>query len=154
VIVWLRSVRGLTVLLVASLALNLFLAGVLVGRFTGQLAQDSETRRVIQAMLAPLPEAKRELMRKEFGDAMPRVREQFAALQRARAALAQEIVKPVPDSAALEQGFATVQAHSTAIGAELQKAMIRGLPALTQEERRSMVEALARRRSGSALPSP
>jgi len=153
-IAWLRSARGLATLLVVSLAVNLFLGGLLAGRLTGEVAQESQTRRSIHVMLAPLPEAKRQLVRKELGIAMPRVREQFAALQRARATLGAEMVKPVPDSAALEQSFAAVQAHSTAIGGELQRAIVRALPNLTQDERRAMVEALARRQTGGALPLP
>ena len=151
---WLRSARGLAMLFVVSLGANLFFGGVLAGRLTGQVAPESETRRSIQAMLAPLPDAKRELVRKEIGAAMPRVREQFAALLKARAALAEEMVKPTPDGATLDRGFAAVQAHTTAIGTELQQALARALPALTQEERRALVQALARRRSGSALPLP
>ena len=151
---WLGSARGLAVLLVASLAANLFFGGMLAGHATGQVTQDSQTRRSIQAMLAPLPDDKRELVRKELGAAMPQVRRQFTALQKARAALAEEIVKPTPDSAALERGFAAVQAHTVAIGAELQQAMVRALPALTQDERRAVVQALARRQSGGALPLP
>jgi uncharacterized membrane protein len=153
-IAWLCSVRGLATLLVVSLAVNLFLGGVLVGRLSGQVAQESQTRRSIQAMLAPLPEAKRQLVRKELGTAMPQVREQFAALQKARATLAGEMVKPVPDSAALERSFAAVQAHSTAIGGELQRAIVRAMPSLTQDERRAMVEALARRQTSGAVPLP
>ena len=151
---WLRSDRGRAALLVVSLAVNLFLGGILVGRVTGQAVLESQTRRSIQAMLAPLPEAKRELVRKEIGATMPSVRERFAALQRARASLAEEMVKPSPDSAALERGFADVQTHTTAIGTELQQAMVRALPLLTQEERHAMVQALARRQSGGALPLP
>ena len=153
-IAWLRSTRGLATLLVVSLAANLFFGGLLVGRLTGQATQDSQTRRTIQTMLAPLPEAKRQVVRKEIGTAMPRVREQFAALQKARGALAEEMVKPVPDSAALEARFAAVQAHTSAIGSELQLAIIRALPNLTQDERRAMVEALARRQSSGAVPLP
>ena len=153
-IAWLCSTRGLAILLVMSLAANLFFGGLLAGRVTGQVTQDSQTRRSIQAMLAPLPEAKRELVRKEIGTVMPQVRRQFVALQKARAALAEEIVKPTPDSVALERGFAAVQAHTTAIGTELQQAMVRALPALTQDERRALVQALARRQSGGALPLP
>ena len=149
-IAWLRSSRGLATLLVLSLAANLFLGGMLAGRFTGQAGQESQTRRSIQAMLAPLPDAKRELVRKEIRAAMPRVREQFAALQTARAALAEEMVKPTPDSAALERGFAEVQARTVAIGTALQQAMLRALPSLTQEDRRAMVQALARRQRAGA----
>ena len=151
---WLRDARARAALLVASLVLNLFLGGILAGRITGQAAGESQTRRSIQAMLAPLPDAKRELVRKELGAATPSVREQFAALQKARAALAEEMVKPLPDSTALERGFADVQRHTTAIGTALQQAMARALPLLTQEERRAMVQALARRQSGGALPLP
>ena len=151
---WLRSARGLASLLVVSLAVNLFLGGILAGRITGQAVMESQTRRSIRAMLAPLPDAKRELVRKEIATAMPRVREQVAALQKARAALAEEMVKPSLDSAALARGFNDVQTHTSAIGAELQQAMVRALPLLTQEERRAMVQALARRQSGGALPLP
>ena len=96
-------------LLVASLGANLFLGGMLAGRIAGDVTQGSQTRRSIQAMLAPLPDAKRELVRREINTAMPQVRQQLAALQKARAALAEEMVKPTPDSAALERGFAAVQ---------------------------------------------
>ena len=151
---WLRSGRGQAALLVVSLALNLFLGGILVGRVTGQAVAESQTRRSIQAMLEPLPDAKRDLVRKEIAAAMPGVRQRFAALQSARASLAEEMMKPAPDKAALERGFADVQTQTTAIGSELQQAMVRALPLLTQEERRAMVQALARRQSGGALPLP
>ena len=153
-IAWLGSRRGLTTLLVVSLAANLFFGGVLAGRLTGQAAQESQTRRSIQAMLAPLPEARRQLVREQLATAMPQVRAEFAALQKARAALAQEMVAPIVDSAALEARFAAVQAHTTAIGSALQRAIIRTLPELSQDERRAMVEALARRQSQGALPLP
>ena len=153
-IAWLRSARGLATLLVVSLAVNLFLGGVLAGRFTSKVVQESQTRRSIQAMLAPLPDAQRELVRREIGKAMPAVRERFAALQRSRTALSEEMTKPSPDNAALERAFADVQVQSAAIGAELQKAIVRALPSLTQDERRAMVQALGRRQTGSALPLP
>jgi uncharacterized membrane protein len=147
-------VRWLVALLFVSLAVNLFLGGVLAGRSTGQAVSESQTRRSIQAMLAPLPEAERDLVRKEIGLVMPKVRERFEALQRARALLAQEMVKPTADSAALERAFAEVQTHTTAIGADLQQAIARALPRLTQAQRQSMVQALARRDSSGALPLP
>lgn len=151
-IAWLRSARGLATLLAVSLGVNLFLGGVLAGRITGQAGQESQTRRSIQAMLAPLPEDKRALVRKEIRAVMPKVREQFAALQAARAALAGELVKPVPDTTALERDFAEVQARTVAIGTALQQAILRAVPSLTQEERRAMVQALARRQGAVALP--
>ena len=71
VIAWLRSTRGLTVLLAASLGANLFLGGMVAGRITGDVTQGSPTRRSIEAMLAPLPDAKRKLVRQEIDAAMP-----------------------------------------------------------------------------------
>ena len=151
---WLRSTRGLTMLLVASLAANLFLGGMVAGRITGDVTQGSQTQRSIRAMLAPLPDAKRELVRREIDAALPQVRQQLAALQKARAALAEEIGKPTPDSGALERGFAAVRSHTVEIGAELQRAIMRALPGLTQEERRALLRALARQQRGSALLLP
>ena len=151
-IAWLGNPRVLATLLAVSVAANLFLGGVLAGRFTGQAEQKTQTRRNIEAMLAPLPEDKRALVRRELRAAMPQVRQQFAGLQVARAALTEELVKPAPDTATLERGFAQVQAHSTAIQAAFQQAILRAVPSLTQEERRTMVEALARRARPGTLP--
>jgi len=105
VIAWLCSARALIVLLLVSLAANLLLGGVLVGRIAGETPQGSQTRRSIQAMIAPLPMAKRELVKREINAAMPQVQLHLAALQKARTALAEEMVKSMPDSGALERGF-------------------------------------------------
>jgi uncharacterized membrane protein len=151
---WLKSTRGLATLLALSLGANLFLAGMLAGRITGEATQVSATRRSIEAMLASLPDAKRKLVRREIDAALPRVRGELAALKKARAVLAEEMVKPVPDDGALERGFTAVQMHTREIGAELQRAIVRALPSLTQDERRALVQALGRRRNGGALPLP
>jgi uncharacterized membrane protein len=151
VIAWLRTTGGLTMLLAASLAANLFLGGMVAGHIAGDVTKGSPTQRSIEAMLAPLPDAKRKLVRQEINHSMPRVREQLAALQKARAALAEEMVKPTPDSGALERGFASIRLHTMEIGSELQQAVIRALPVLTQEERRALVRALVRRQGAGGL---
>jgi len=151
VMAWLRSTRGLTLVLAASLGVNLFLGGIVAGRVTGDVTRGSPTRRSIEAMLAQLPDAKRKLVRQEIDSAMPRVRRHLAALQAARAELAEEMVKPIPESGALERGFAAIRLHTTEIGAELQQAIVRALPALTQGERRSLVRALVQRRGAGGL---
>ncbi len=151
-IAWLLSRRGLAVLLIVSVAANLFFAGMLAGRFTGHVTQESPTRRSIQAMLAPLPTDKRDLVRREIGVALPEVRAQFTALQKARAALAAEMTKTTVDDAAVKRSFDAVQAYTLAIRAALNDALQRALPGLTQEERRLLVQGLLRREGGSALP--
>jgi uncharacterized membrane protein len=151
-IAWLGSARVLATLLLISLGANLFLGGMILGRASGDVTQVSQTRRSIEAMLAALPDAKRELVRREIGIAMPQVQQQFSALQKARAELAEEMIKPAPDRGALERGFAAVQTHTNSIRAELQHALMRAMPALSQGERRALVDALSRHQSGSALP--
>ena len=151
-IAWLCSTRGLTLLLAVSLGTNLFLGGLVAGRVLGEATQGSQTRRSIQAMLAPLPPAKRELVRREINAVMPEVRQQLAALQKARAAVTEELAKSTLDNGAIERGFAAVQTHTSAIRAAFQQAIVRALPALSPEERRAFVQALGRHQSGSALP--
>jgi uncharacterized membrane protein len=152
VIARLGNPRVLGVLLAVSVAANLFMGGVLAGRFAGQATQGSQSKRTFEAMLAPLPEEKRALVRNELRAAMPQLRRDHAALQEARAALAAELVKPSPDPAALDRGFAEVQARSTAIQAAFQQSFKRASASLSQEERRAVVEALARRSRPRALP--
>ena len=143
-IAWLRSARGLVTLLAVSVAANLFLGGVLAGRYTGQAAQESPSRRGLQAILALVPEDKRPLVAKHFRAAAPELRRDFAALQAARAALAEELVKPAPDTAALERSFAEVRRLTTAVQAAYQEALLRVVPSLSQNERRAVVQALAK----------
>ncbi|MBN9279138.1 MAG: periplasmic heavy metal sensor [Hyphomicrobium sp.] len=151
---WLRSTRGLMALLVVSLAVNVFLASMVIGRITGEATQSTYTKRSIQAMLTPLPDAKREIVRRELNTAMPQMRQQFAALQKVRTALSEEMVKPTPDPGALERNFLAVRTHASAIRAELQQAMIRALPSLSQEERRALVQSLDQRQSGRGITLP
>lgn len=141
-IAWLTNPRVLGVLLAASLGANLFLGGWLAGRLTGEATQG---QRNIEAMLAPLPQDKRALVRKELRAAMPQVRQHFKALQAARAAVAEELVKSEPDQVQLDRRFAEVQVQTTAIQAAFQQAFKRAAASLTPEERRAVIEALKRR---------
>ncbi len=145
---WLSNPRVLGVLLAASLGANVFFGGWLAGRLTGEASQ---ARRNLDAIVAPLPEDKRALVRKEVRSAMPEVRRNFRAMQAARAALADEFAKPEPDQAAIDRHFRDVQARTTAIQAGLQQAFKRAAVSLTPEERRAVIEAL-KRRSHPTLP--
>jgi len=142
---WLSNPRVLGVLLAASLGANLFLGGWLAGRLTGEGTQGLPGKRNVEAMLAPLPEEKRALVRKELRAAMPQVRQHFKALQAARAALAEELAKAAPDQAELDRRFAEVRAQATAVQAAFQQAFKRAAVSLTPEERRAVIEALKRR---------
>jgi uncharacterized membrane protein len=139
---WLSNPRVLGVLLAASLGANVFFGGWLAGRLTGEVSQ---AKRNLDAIVAPLPEDKRALVRKELRAAMPQVRQHFKALQEARARVAEELVKPEPDPAQLDRRFAEVQAQTTAIQAAFQQAFKRAAVSLTPEERRAVIESLKRR---------
>jgi uncharacterized membrane protein len=125
-----------------------FFGGWLAGRLTGEASQ---AKRNLDAIVAPLPEDKRALVRKEVRSAMPEVRRNFQAMQAARAALAEELVKPELDQAAIDRHFREVQARATAIQAGLQQAFKRAAVSLTPEERRAVIESL-RRRPRPTLP--
>jgi uncharacterized membrane protein len=138
--------------LATSVALNLFLAGVVAGRVGGQAAQGMQAKRNLEAMLAPLPEAKRDAVRRELRGVMPEVRRNLQAVNQARAALAEELTRPEPDGAVLERNFREVQTRTTATQQALQQAFKRAAADLTVEERRALIEAARRRAARTALP--
>lgn len=138
--------------LAASVALNLFLAGVVAGRFGGQAAQGVQAQRNLEAALAPLPEAKRDAVRRELRRVMPEVRRDQQAMQQARAAIAEELSRPQLDAAALDRHFREVQTRTTSMQHALQQAFKRAAADLTPEERRALIEASKRRAPRAGLP--
>jgi uncharacterized membrane protein len=138
--------------LAVSVALNLFLAGVVAGRIGGQAAQGVQAQRNLEAALAPLPEAKRDAVRREIRRVMPEVRRDQQAVQQARAAAAAELLRPQPDGAALDRHFREVQVRTTSMQHALQQAFKRAAADLTPEERRALIEAAKRRAPRAGLP--
>jgi len=145
----LANPKVLGALCAVSLAVNLFLGGVLAGRFTGEAVQ---AKRNFDAILAPLPDAKRALVRKEFRSALVGVRRDNQAAQAARAELAAELAKPAPDPATLDRQFAELQRRTTAMQAAMQQAFKRAAMELTQEERQAVIDSLARRARPQPIP--
>jgi uncharacterized membrane protein len=144
--------RWIALALAVSVALNLFLAGVLAGRLSGQAAQGVQAKRNLDALLAGLPEAKRDVVRRELRAAMPQVRRDQQAIQQARAAVAEELQRPQPDGAVLDRQFREVQARTTAMQEALQQAFKRAAGELTVEERRALIEAAKRRAARPGIP--
>jgi uncharacterized membrane protein len=144
--------RWITIALVASVALNLFLGGAIAGRMTGQAAQGVQAKRNLDALLAGLPQAKRDVVRRELRTAMPQVRRDQQAIQQARAAIAEELLRPQPDGAVLDRQFREVQARTTAMQEALQQAFKRAAGELSVEERRALVEAAKRRAARPGIP--
>jgi uncharacterized membrane protein len=142
----------IAIALAVSVALNLFLAGVVAGRLGGQAAQGVQGKRNLDAALAALPETKREAVRRELRRAMPEVRRDLQAVQQARAAAAEELLRPQPDGAALDRHFREVQVRTTSMQNALQQAFKRAAADLTVEERRALIEAAKRRAPRAGLP--
>jgi uncharacterized membrane protein len=142
----------IAVALAVSVALNLFLAGVVAGRIGGQAAQGVQAKRNLEAALAPLPDAKREAVRRELRRAMPDVRRDLQAVQQARAAAAEELLRPQPDGAALDRHFREVQTRTASMQHALQQAFKRAAADLSVEERRVLIEAAKRRAPRAGLP--
>jgi uncharacterized membrane protein len=142
----------IAIALAVSVALNLFLAGVVAGRIGGQAAQGVQAQRNLEAALAPLPEPKRDVVRRELRRVMPDVRRDQQAVQQARAAAAAELLRAQPDSAALDLHFREVQVRTTSMQNALQQAFKRAAADLTVEERRALIEAAKRRAPRAGLP--
>jgi uncharacterized membrane protein len=143
-----------SMLVLFSIGLNIFLVAMWVGRASAQTSTDSQTRRSIQAMLAPLPSASRDIVRKEIAIVLPKVKEHFSSLNKAKLALSQEMSSPTISGVELERRFSKVQEHTNAIGFELQQAMAKALPQLSVEDRQAIIKALTQQQSRGALPLP
>ena len=149
---WFADRRVLTVALLVSIALNLFLAGIVAGRLSGQATHALQAQRQLDELLAPLPEAKRALVRRELRQAMPEIRRDLQAAQQARAALADELGRPQPDAAAIDRQFSEVRARTTAMQEAFQQAFKRAALQLSTDERRALIEAAKQRAPKAGIP--
>jgi uncharacterized membrane protein len=135
--------------LAASLAVNLFLGGMIAGRATGEATRGA---RNFDAILAPLAEPKRQMVRKVFRPALAEVRKDHQAAQAVRAQLAAELAKPAPDPVTLDRQFAELQRRTTSMQAALQQAFKQAAMELTPAERQAVIESLARRARPQPIP--
>jgi uncharacterized membrane protein len=135
--------------LAVSLAVNLFLGGMVAGRATGEATRGA---RNFDAILAPLPEPKRLMVRKVFRGALVEVRKDNQAAQAVRAELAAELAKPSPDPATLDRQFAELQRRTTSMQAAMQQAFKQAALELTQAERQAVIDSLTWRARPQPIP--
>lgn len=147
---WMRD-RKLGAVLALSIGLNLFLLSMVAGRWIAERVPAMQAARNLQEVLAPLPPDKRGLIRSELRAVAPDIKADFDALRRARAAMAEEFVKPTLDGAAIERQFAEIRARTNALQAHLQNAFRRAGESLTQAERAAVLEVI-RKRELAELP--
>jgi uncharacterized membrane protein len=116
--------------------------------------QEMQAQRNFDAALAHLPEARREAVRRELRSAMSDVRCHRQAVQQARAAVAEELLRPEPDGAALDRHLRETQVRTTSMQHALQQAWKRAAADLTPEERSLLIEPAIGREARPWLPEP
>lgn len=142
------SARGLGIALIASLAVNLFLAGVIVAglvmhgrgpfaerhyppRWTAERALEGESREKVRAI---------------WREARPTLRERIRAVRRARRDIHERLTAPTLDKAALDAAFATFRKRSDEAHAAMQEVFSKIAGTLGAEERQSYFREPRRRR--------
>jgi uncharacterized membrane protein len=133
------SARGLGIALIVSLAVNLFLAGVIVAavalhgrgpfgerhyppRWTAERSLHGESREKVVAI---------------WRDARPTLRERIRAVRRARREIREQLSAPTLDRAALDAAFSVFRKRSDEAHAAMQDVFSKIAGTLDAEERRA-----------------
>jgi uncharacterized membrane protein len=134
--------------LVASLALNLFLGGIVVGGWVaggGPLPARWEPGagglRAFPRLVQALPPEQRAEAAAVLAEHRGEIRRRFIALHRARRDVFEAMTRETVDRAALEQAFAGLRERMTAAQAAVQEALIEVSISLPPEQRRALAEA-------------
>ena len=151
--------RAIAIALFASLALNLFLGGVMVGRW---LAPQPPTAAFeaggfgglianMRAAAATLPAEQQAALREAMGHHRSEIREELIALRDARqAALATLVAEPF-DRVSTEAAFAELQQQSQAVQTAIHEAMLDAAERLPGDARRQLVESGRHRPGGGGM---
>jgi uncharacterized membrane protein len=133
--------------LVASLALNLFLAGVAGVRYWREHWREPE-----RAMMGPmgrfgsgLPESGRAKVKAVMDARQGEIREQGREFRRARSEAMQALAAEPFDRVKAEAAFAEARRRAEAMSTVMQSAMIEASAQFTPEERKAFRERLAER---------
>jgi uncharacterized membrane protein len=118
-----------------SLCLNLFVAGLLVGRGVWHPPPPHHGDRGIERFFGDLPDPARHEMRSRFDARKPEMRERFDAMRAARDQIAAAIRAPELDEDALRQAFAELRARNTAAQALMHDIVIEAVRTLPPEVR-------------------
>lgn len=136
--------RWWRVLLFASLALNVFLGGVVSGRLAAQFAQPLALKHRFDEMIAALPADQQQTLRATMRAALREARPQMVALRASRADSIKHMAAPNLDQAALQDDFDRLRQHTNAVQQILQQHFIQTLQTLTPEQRSQLAEAMRR----------
>lgn len=135
--------------LLASLALNLFLAGAIGVRFWREHWRDGSERAMMAGptarLAAVLPESGREKMKAALDAKQREMRERGREFRRTRSEAMQALSAEPFDRARATAAFAEARRKADAISELMQDAMIEAGAGLTAEERKIFRERLAER---------
>lgn len=146
-----RKLKGA---LVVSVALNVFLAGFVAGRIIGDEG-DKTSRRIEFAAGAPygmlrhsssLPPDSRDIMRREFRNALPEMREIKAETMRLRRELNDLLAAPTFDQQAISEKMRAVRAARDRQHVIYDNAFLEAIASLSPDDRRRLIEAAKQRR--------
>lgn len=141
--------RWITVLgaaLLLSLGLNLFLGGVMAGRFFGPHdgadleLNPGKLRAGIERVLSVLPEPDAKVMRDMFEAQRGGLRERILALQAARKAVGAALKAEPFDAAAFTVAYETMQARTQDVQAVVHGVIKAAVPRLSAEGRAAIAE--------------
>jgi len=145
--------RGGRVLLIASLALNLFLVGLIVGGIMSGVRTFRERgpgfglsameMREVADMLADETRAK---FRESMRDSFPELRQAFRDARQARDGVSEALAAEPFDIDALEDAFATARAADDKVWTLSTGAFTKFVGELDEAEREELVEAIKKRR--------
>lgn len=137
-----RPATAILVALVLSVCLNVFVAGVVIGRVSAggrpPLAQGGGGG--FERFIATVPEEARPVVRQTLREHRPRIQERFLALRNARQDVAAIVGAEPFDRPAFEAAMATVRTRSKEMEAEMHGVIAEALAQLPAELRAQMAE--------------
>jgi uncharacterized membrane protein len=142
-----RTNRVLIIGLAVSLAINLVLVGVFLGRAAGPRPEMHRVDPVfgMRRLISGLPEDRAQALAPLYRDYFSAVRPRFREIRSTQQALRAAMLTDPLDEAALLEGLETFQAQLTDSQRAAQKAFVALAAELTLDERRTLVENMDRR---------
>lgn len=145
-----KSRPWVLILLIVSLGLNLFLGGLMAGRwFSGphhrppmaaERGPSGEPNRILQRMAASVPPEHRGAFEAAVATHRDRI-VQFASQSREAREQVREVLRKEPfDRAALDRAFENVRVHNMALQSEIQNAIADGAAALPPDARQRLAD--------------
>ena len=140
------------ILVIASLVVNLFLAGALIGVLVigAQMMQErgrdrrGPDRQGVYSAFQAIPEARRDVLRQMMREPAMAAREDMRAAREARRTASELIKAPTYDAAAVEVALRQAREHDAAGRAKLDAALAARLVELTPQERALFADVMNR----------